>query len=258
MKKEQITELGKIFNKLATFFSDNEEKDKETSTKLKDDEEKDKEKPKEDEKKEETKQEFKTSNIKDSEKVVEYDSLEVGKVLKDENGETMADGEYIIDVSEADQEKKYKKVVIKDGLIDSVEDFEETKDDIPVEDDVKMAKESVLTEIVKILKINLKDDGSYYLDFSVCDGAIQWGNLSSTSWKTLMSEQEDTKNKEIKKLKDEKEAEKQKFSSEINDLKEKIKVLGEDSNNKEPYKQEFSKEKTMSGNTGISYMYIPQ
>lgn len=250
MKKEQLTELGNIFSKLSSLFSTEKEEKESTST---EEELKEDDKPKEDDKKDkETKQEFKTASLKDSEQVVEYDSLEVGKVLKDENGDTMADGEYIVDVSEADQEKKYKKVVVKDGIIDNVEDFEETKEDVPV-DDVKMAeeekasKETELQIIAKTLGIDLSVDGWHSIDFSVSDGVIMWGELMSESYKTLMSKQE----KEIS----EQKAKIEKFSKENQNLKEKIDILGKSSNEKEPKKQEFSKD-TQDLTTPPNYMYI--
>lgn len=251
MKKEQITELGNIFNKLSSLFSADKEKEEKEPTST-EEELKEDDKPKEDDEKDkEIKQEFKTASLKDSEQVVEYDSLEVGKVLKDENGDTMADGEYIVDVSEADQEKKYKKVVVKDGIIDNVEDFEETKEDVPV-DDVKMAeeekasKETELQIIAKTLGIDLSVDGWHSIDFSVSDGVIMWGELMSESYKTLMSKQEKEISEQNTKI--------EKFAKENKDLKEKIDILGKSSNEKEPQKQEFSKD-TQNSTTVPNYMY---
>jgi hypothetical protein len=136
------------------------------------------------------------AQILPDDRVIEYEALEVGKevflivkdmapaLIKDETL-TLSDGQKI--------------VVDAEGKISEIIPAETPAPETPVEAELS-AEQKKLIELASVFDVsmleslvNLKENGYYCLDFGVYDGKVNWVDLSSNTYKTLLSEQENTK-----------------------------------------------------------------
>lgn len=106
--------------------------------------------------KEETIENFEYAKLEDG-TIISADIFEVGKeitkILEDGTKEVLTDGEYIISIT-VGEEDLMKKVVIKDGLIESIEDTEvetpEVEVSIEAETELESEVEVPETEVLEI------------------------------------------------------------------------------------------------------------
>lgn len=165
--------------------------------------------------------------------VLYSDNLEVGGELMDAEKQVIEAGEYkledgrtiVVEDSKIVEIKEAEKVDEEVAMEEDKEIEEEVKaEDVPVEEP-QPSKESVLKAIAEMLNIDLSVDGWYTIDFCTSDGVINWGELMTNSYKTLMADQEaqatkdlEDKDKEIAELK-------AKLSTQANQLSEAGKLI---------------------------------
>ena len=166
-----------------------------------------------------------------------YELLEVGQAATVE-GEPAPDGEYTITVDEVEKtvvivaglidsitdvelkDEGEKTVVIPDGeytiMVDEVETTISIKDGVLVVPEIEMTDEEKEAEKLKLATVekekilnipNLlaafsdKKNGSGSIPFEFKDGILQWGDMFTSEYKTLLSSDIDEKDKLIKDLK---------------------------------------------------------
>lgn len=133
--------------------------------------------------------------------VLYSDNLEVGGELMDADKKVIESGEYKLEDG--------RTIVVEDSKISEIKEAEEVTEEVveAAEDDEVVAeepvqepqpsKESVLNAIAEMLGVDLSVDGWYSVEFSTSDGVINWGELMTNSYKTLMSEQEAKATKDL-------------------------------------------------------------
>lgn len=132
--------------------------------------------------------------------VIQYENLEPGtpvmKVVEGEDPVPMDDGEYKISDTEI--------LVVVEGVVSEVKPVEE---EMPEEEtaETEMEKtENTASDIFNLdvlkQKIDFEKDGFHSIEFSISNGAIEWGNILSQSYQE-MSKQLAAKEQELKQAK---------------------------------------------------------